>query len=75
MLLAGHVREVGDTDKISSGSASDGGRITMGLEFRKAAHLLMTMIKVTIVRGELPGSCAAFNAVLNEPIILSTLAW
>ena len=47
----------------------------MGLKFRRAAHLLMTMIKVTIVRGELPGSCAALNAVLNDPIILSTLAW
>ena len=75
MLLAGPVREVGDTDKISSGCSSDGGRIGKGLKFRRAANLLMNMIKVTIVRGELPGSCAALNAVLNEPIILSTLAW
>ena len=47
----------------------------MGLEFRRAAHLLMTMIKVTIDRGELPGSWAALKAVLKEPIMLSILAW
>ena len=64
VLLAGPVREAGDTDRISSGSASDGGKIAMGLEFRRAAHLLMTMIKVTIDRGELPGSWAALKAVL-----------
>ena len=54
--LAGPVRELGDTDKISSGSASDGGMIAIGLEFKRAAHLLMTCMKVTIVRGEAPGS-------------------
>ena len=53
MLLAGPVREFGDNDKILSGSANDGGRIKMGLKFKRAAHLLMTMIKVTIVRGKL----------------------
>ena len=52
MLLAGPVREYGDTDKISSGSANDGGKIALGLEFKRAAHLLMTMIKVTIIRGK-----------------------
>ena len=75
MLLAGPVREFGDTDKISSGSANDGCKIAMGLKFKRAAHHLMTMIKVTIVRGEAPGSCAALNTILNDPIIDSILAW
>ena len=66
MELAGPVRELGDTDKISSGSAKDGGRIAIGLEFRRAAHLLMSMIKVTIVRGEAAGSCAAFRQTLKD---------
>ena len=75
MLLAGPVREAGDTDRISSGSASDGGKIAIGLEISRAAHLLMTMIKVTIDRGELPGSWAALKAVLKEPMMLLILAW
>jgi hypothetical protein len=68
------VREDGDTHSNSSGSASDGGRIAMGLEFRRAAHLLITMMKVTIDNGQLPGSWAAAKAVLNEPMMLSILA-
>ena len=75
MLLAGPVREDGNTDSSSSGSASNGGKIAMGREFRRAAHLLVTMMKVTIDRGELPGSCAALKAVLKEPMMLSILAW
>ena len=74
MLLAGPVRELGDTDKISSGSAKDGGRIAMGREFRRAAHLLMTMIKVTIVRGKAPGSCAALRQTLKDFMMDSILA-
>ena len=52
MLLDGPVRELGDTDMILSGSAMEGGRIAMGRELRSAAHLRMTMMKVTIVKGE-----------------------
>ena len=74
MELAVPIRELGDTDKISSGSDRDGGRIVMDLEFRRAAHLLMTMIKVTFVRGEAPGSCVAFRQTLNYLIINSILA-
>ena len=74
MLLAGPVREAGDTHSNSSGSASDGGRIAMGLVFRRAAHLLITMMKVTIDNGELPRSWAAAKTVLNEPMMLSILA-
>ena len=73
MELDGPVRELGDTDKISSGSANDGGRIAMDLEFKRAAHLLMTMIKVTIVRGEAPGSCVDLRQALNDPINNSIL--
>ena len=54
--LAGPVRELGDTDKISSGSAKDGGMIAMVLLFRRAAHLLMTVMNVTMLKGEAPGS-------------------
>ena len=75
MLLAGPVREDGDTDRSSSGSASDGGKITMGRELRRAAHLLITMMKVTIDRGEFPVSWAALKAVLKEPMAISILAW
>ena len=42
---------------------------------RRAAHLLVTMMKVTIDNGELPGSCAALKAVLKEPMMLSIFAW
>ena len=75
MLLAGPVREIGDTDMISSGSAMDGGRIAMGRELRSAAHLQMTMMKVTMVNGEAPGSCAALRQILNDLITDSILAW
>ena len=75
MLLAGPAREGGDTDRSSSGSASDGGKIAIGREFRRAAHLLITMMKVTIDRGEIPGSWAALKAVLKVPMTLSILAW
>ena len=68
MELDGPVSELGDTDKISSGSANDGCIIAMGLEFKRAAHLLMTMIKVMIIRGEAPGSCAAFRQTLNDSL-------
>ena len=73
-LLLGPVRELGDTDKISSGSAKDDGKIAMGLEFNRAAHLLMTMIKVTIVKWEDPESWAAYRQTLNDLIIDSILA-
>ena len=68
MELDGPVSELGDTDKIFSGSANDGRRIAMGLKFKRAAHLLMTMIKVMIIRGEAPGSCAAFRQTLNDSL-------
>ena len=48
--------------------------IAIGLEFRRAAYLLMTMIKVTIVRGEAPGSCAAFRHTLKDLIMDSIFA-
>ena len=72
--LEGPVSLLGDTDRISSGSAKDCGKIAMGLEFNRAAHLLTTMIKVTIVKGENPGSWAAFKQTFNDLIINSILA-
>ena len=75
MLLDGPVRELGDTDMISSGSAMEGGRIAIGRELRSAAHLRMTMMKVTIVKGETPGSWAALRQILNDLITDSILAW
>jgi hypothetical protein len=74
VLHNGPVKKLGDTDKISSGYANVGCRIMMGFEFKRAAHLLMTMKKVTMVRGEVPGSCAAFRQTLNDPIIDSIQA-
>ena len=50
--LLGPVKLLGETDKISSGSDKDGGKIAMGLEFNKAAHLMTTMMNDTILRGE-----------------------
>ena len=44
MELDGPVRLFGETDRISSMSAREGGRIATGLEFNKAAHLLTTFI-------------------------------
>ena len=72
--LEGPVRLLGDTDRISSGSANDGGKIAMGLEFNRASHLQTTMIKFTIVKGEDPGSWAAFKQTLNDLKINSILA-
>ena len=47
----------------------------MGREFRRAAHLLITLMKVTVDNSELPGSCAALKAVLKKPMMLSIFAW
>ena len=66
MALDGPVRLLGETDKISSRSDREGGRIATGLEFGNAAHLLATSINETIVRGELPGICVALKHTLNE---------
>ena len=41
----------------------------MGLEFNRAAHLLTTMIKVPIVKGEDPGIWAAFKQTLNDDVL------
>ena len=46
----------------------------MDLEFKKAAHLLTTMMNDTIVKGEHPRSWAAFKQTLNDLIIDSILA-
>ena len=72
--MEGPFKLLGETDKILSGSAKDGGKNAIGLEFNKAAHLLTTMIKATIVKGEDPGSWAAFKQTLNDLIINSILA-
>ena len=75
MELDGPVRLLGETDRISSGSAREGGKIATGLEFNKAAHLLTTFMNEIIVRGEVPGIWQALKQTLKDLIIDSTLAW
>ena len=75
MELDGPVRLLGETDKISSGSAREGGKIAIGLEFNKAAHLLTTFINETMVSGLVPGIWQALKQTLKEPIMDSILAW
>ena len=48
MALAGPAKLFGETDRISSGSANEGGKIAIGREFNRAAHLLATFMKDTI---------------------------
>ena len=56
-MLLGPVKLLGETDKISSGSDKDGGKIAIGLE---------TMVNDTIVKGEEPDSWAGFKQTLNN---------
>ena len=69
MALEGPARLFGETDKISSGSHRDGGRIATGLEFSRAAHLLATLMNDTIVKGEVPGTIVAFRQTLKDCMI------
>ena len=73
MALEGPARLAGDTDKISSGSERDGGRIATGLELSRAAQRLTTFINETIVKGLVPGITVAFRQTLKLWIIDSTL--
>ena len=65
MALAGPAKLFRETDRISSGSANEGGRIAIEREFSRAAHLLATFVKDTIDRGDVPGNIVAFRQVLK----------
>ena len=64
MELLGLVRLLGETDKSSSGSDSDGGRIAIGLKFNIAAHRLITVMNDIIVKDMLPGILEALKQTL-----------
>ena len=75
MALAGPVKLFGETDSISSGSDSEGGKIVIGREFNRAAHLLATFIKDTIFKREVPGNIVAFRQVLKLLMTDSIFDW
>ena len=75
MALAGPAKLFGETDRISSGSANEGGKIAIGREFNRAAHLLATFMKDTIVKGDVPGNIVAFRQVLKLLITDSIFDW
>ena len=75
MALAGPAKLFGETDRISSGSANEGGRIAIGREFSRAAHLLATFVKDTIDKGDVPGNIVAFRQVLKLLMTDSIFDW
>ena len=75
MALAGPAKLFGETDRISSGSDSEGGKMAIGREFNRAAHLLATFIKDTIVKGDVPGNIVAFRQVLKLLMIDKNFDW
>ena len=75
MALAGPAKLFGETDRILSGSDSEGGKMAIGREFNRAAHLLATFIKDTIIKGDVPGNIVAFRQVLKLLITDSLFDW